>query len=174
MNKFTDDYLANLAAMSENERGELSIGEKRALTRYLKRIGQKDTLHPGLTPSGERRLSDLAAMPSPAVQQADDIESQYSRTVKSMDWVADWPESLIGPYHPTSKWADPAQALQEFPGSIACLAKGLRRRSAMTLRHSIMTAKIKSFAPAGSYRAEAATDMDGTYSVYAAYVGETK
>jgi hypothetical protein len=174
MNKFTDEYLANLAAMSESERGELSIGEKRALTRYLKRIRQENAIHPDLTPSGEKRLSDLPATPAPAVQQADEIESQYSRTVKGMDWVADWPESLIGPYHPTSKWADPAQALQEFPGRIARLAKGMRRRSAMTLRHSIMTAKIKSFAPAGSYRAEAAIDMDGTYSVYAAYVGESK
>jgi hypothetical protein len=173
MNKFSDEYLAELAAMPENERGDLSIVEKRALTRYFSRLKRENTIRPDLVPAGTGVGIDIVT-PEPAAPAAGENESEYSKTVKAMDWMTDWPANLIVPYTPASKWADQAQALREFPGRIARLANGLRRRNAVRLRHSIMTAKIKSFSPAGSYRAEAALDADGTCSVYAVYTGEPK
>jgi hypothetical protein len=66
-------------------------------------------------------------------------------------------------------YGDMAEPLRDKPGEWAKVAEGI---SSPTLANSIKQARVKSFAPAGSFEAVSRKNPDGGVDIYARYVGE--
>ena len=158
--KYTDSELAELAELPEFE---LSAGEKRAVTRWKKRmIGENTPVVP------MERALEAAKEEVPEPSHALDA-------AKNMKWYgSEWPESctvVLG--NRGVKYGAEARALREFAGRIVRVDSGLTRRKAGDVRSHIASAMLTAFRPRGSYEARI-LEEDGSYSVLARYVGGAK
>lgn len=66
-----------------------------------------------------------------------------------------------------------AAQLRQRPGEWARIATRSTASNAASTAHSIRSAKLRPYAPAGAYEAAARTE-DGVHSVHARYVGEAE
>lgn len=158
--KYTDSELANLMSLPESE---LSPGEKRAVTRWRKRMVRENT--PVVMKPVERALENGGTETSaPAAVSAD-----------GLTWYGDeWPDASVIPDRSHgAKFTVEAGALRLLPGRIARVEGHLTRAQARRVRLRIMQGRFSQFRPAGAYDARILPE-DGLYSVLARYVGDAK
>lgn len=188
MKKYSDEECSQLSSI---EWDQLEPGERRAVSAWRKRVLKENKVIP--TPRVVLKPSnpvEAASKPVEAdVHPVDPVAETVEKPVRKLNvkpepvdgdglaalvhWVDGFPANIeTGSHRNESPWLGVAQALREYR-CVGLLKQHVERRKAMALRNSIRSARIKSFSPAGSYRAEIAPETtDNTlFGVYAQYVG---
>lgn len=161
--KYTDSELADLATLPEFE---LSPGEKRAVTRWKKRMVKENT--PVIAKPVERALAESNTDVS--------VESERAlETAKELTWYGEqWPDGAEIPLaEHGGKFYREARALREFAGRVARIDKGLTRQQAVKVRLRVIKGEFAAFKPARTFDARLLVE-NGSYSVLVKYVGGAK
>ncbi|MEE8667448.1 MAG: hypothetical protein SOI13_04235 [Bifidobacterium mongoliense] len=165
--KYTDSELAELAALPEFE---LSPGEKRAVTRWKKRMVRENT--PVVRKPVEVAVNEFKEV------APEDVSREPERaleTAKELTWYGEtWPDDAELPLaEHGGKYVREARALKEFAGRVARIERGLTRSQAIKVRLRVVKGEFVAFKPRGAYDARLLKEY-GLYSVLVKYVGGAK
>lgn len=103
------------------------------------------------------------------------LVKRYQTSKSGFDYVAQPPDN--SEYYASSRggnFKERADAMRRNPDLWMVLARGLKRDRAWERCRVIRQGKRKGTAPAGTFNACVAKSADGTYTVFARYVGNRK